>query len=419
MVAAVQSLAFYCFPLLTGLLLHVMRQRDHDSYLLRRQHERGETARSLHDTIGNDLAYLILRIDHAETEGMPADEHEYQQQLDELRDAASRAMGHTHEVIDSLENHPQRPSDPSHEGSHGSKQPRTADSTEVDAAAQRAGLQSLIDEEEARLEAPGFTGDNLLAEPHRPLTPETMRLLAGLLSNLLAELYANIAKHAIRANGTPSASPSTRTPSTSPPATPSHPMTRDSASTATKPSSKHTSAPSKPTPNKPTGSWRLAFQSMAAGKTCIRRPAMSSNRMTRIIRLRHRRRMTTPAGTREGDDDDADHGHRGDGLSQYQRGDNHAHGGVDGEQRADHARRRDTPGQRVHRVGNRDSQHRRGGDDAPLGGRHVRGVTDGYRRSGQRRDRDRQGEPVEPGARLADPVGEERVQAEAHGRARA
>ena len=215
MVAAVQSLAFYCFPLLTGLLLHVMRQRDHDSYLLRRQHERGETARSLHDTIGNDLAYLILRIDHAETEGMPADEHEYQQQLD---------------------------------------------------------------------------------EPHRPLTPETMRLLAGLLSNLLAELYANIAKHAIRANGTPSASPSTRTPSTSPPATPSHPMTRDSASTATKPSSKHTSAPSKPTPNKPTGSWRLAFQSMAAGKTCIRRPAMSSNRMTRIIRLRHRRRMTTPAG---------------------------------------------------------------------------------------------------------------------------
>ena len=66
---------------------------------------------------------------------------------------------------------------------------------EAGIAAQRAGLQSLIDEEESRLEAPGFTGDNLLAEPHRPLTPETMRLLAGLLSNLLAELYANIAKH--------------------------------------------------------------------------------------------------------------------------------------------------------------------------------------------------------------------------------
>ena len=32
-------------------------------------------------------------------------------------------------------------------------------------------------------------------------------------------------------------------------------------------------------------------------------------------------------GTREGDDDDAKHGHRGNGLSQYQRGDNHAHGG--------------------------------------------------------------------------------------------
>lgn len=65
---------------------------------------------------------------------------------------------------------------------------------EAGIASQRAGLQSLIDEEESRLEAPGFTGDNLLAEPHRPLTPETMRLLSG----LPAELYANIAEHADR-----------------------------------------------------------------------------------------------------------------------------------------------------------------------------------------------------------------------------
>lgn len=65
---------------------------------------------------------------------------------------------------------------------------------EAGIASQRAGLQSLIDEEESRLEAPGFTGDNLLAEPHRPLTPETMRLLLG----LPAELYANIAEHADR-----------------------------------------------------------------------------------------------------------------------------------------------------------------------------------------------------------------------------
>lgn len=70
---------------------------------------------------------------------------------------------------------------------------------EAGTTAQRAGLQSLIDEEEARLESLGFTGDNLLTEPHRPLTPETMRLLA--------ELYANIANTPIRANGTPSASP--------------------------------------------------------------------------------------------------------------------------------------------------------------------------------------------------------------------
>lgn len=67
---------------------------------------------------------------------------------------------------------------------------------EAGIASQRAGLQSLIDEEESRLEAPGFTGDNLLAEPHRPLTPETMRLLSG----LLAELYATSPNTQIRAN---------------------------------------------------------------------------------------------------------------------------------------------------------------------------------------------------------------------------
>lgn len=50
------------------------------------------------------------------------------------------------------------------------------------------------------------------------------------------------------------------------------------------PSSKHAAVPSKPTPNKPTGNWRPLFQSMATGKTCIRRPAMSSNRMTAYSR---------------------------------------------------------------------------------------------------------------------------------------
>ena len=53
----------------------------------------------------------------------------------------------------------------------------------------------------------------------------------------------------------------------------------------------------------------------------------------------------SPADMFEKPDDDAKHGHRGNGLAQYRRGDDHAHGGVDGEQRADHARRRDAPGQ--------------------------------------------------------------------------
>nr|WP_236023663.1 histidine kinase [Bifidobacterium miconis] len=190
LVATLQNLAFYCFPLLTGLLLHMMRQRDHDSYLLRRQQEREDTARSLHDTISNDLAYLILRIDHAETNGMPAGEQEYRRQLRELRAAADRAMTHTHAVIDSLETRPARQpqSEPS-EAQDGTPAPIPAGDL---VSAQQGELQSLIDDEETRLESLGFTGDNLLGELRQPLPPDRMRLLTG----LLAELYANIAKHA-------------------------------------------------------------------------------------------------------------------------------------------------------------------------------------------------------------------------------
>ncbi|WP_240542030.1 histidine kinase [Bifidobacterium sp. CP2] len=191
LVATLMHVALYCFPLLTGLLLHMMRQRDHDSYLLRRQQEHEDTARDLHDTISNDLAYLILRIDHAEASGMPAVEHEYRQQLRELRDAANRAMTHTHAVIDSLETWPERQSQ---------SQPSESRSTTAlplvpaadHVAMQQGELQSLIDDEEAKLESLGFTGDNLLGELRHPLSPGMMRLLTG----LLAELYANTAKHA-------------------------------------------------------------------------------------------------------------------------------------------------------------------------------------------------------------------------------
>lgn len=190
LVATLQNLAFYCFPLLTGLLLHMMRQRDHDSYLLRRQQEREDTACSLHDTISNDLAYLILRIDHAETNGMPNSEPEYRQQLRELRDAADRAMTHTHAVIDSLETQPSRQPQPEpSEAQDGTPAPIPAGDL---VSAQQGELQSLIDDEETRLESLGFTGDNLLGELRHPLPPDMMRLLTGLLT----ELYANIAKHA-------------------------------------------------------------------------------------------------------------------------------------------------------------------------------------------------------------------------------
>ncbi|WP_240541226.1 histidine kinase [Bifidobacterium santillanense] len=210
MVTAVQSLTFYCFPLLTGLSLHMMRQRDHDAHLLRRQREREDMARDLHDTISNDLAYLILRIDRAEAQGEPADEHEYRRRLRDLRDAADRAMSHTHAVIDSLEDRgpgpsPFRPMRPESSAGTASIRPESSASwkstpapvlSEVpdgaSVAAQRNDLRSLIDDEETRLDTLGFTGDTLLGELPHPLGDDTMRLLTGLLT----ELYANIAKHA-------------------------------------------------------------------------------------------------------------------------------------------------------------------------------------------------------------------------------
>ncbi|PLS26427.1 histidine kinase [Bifidobacterium parmae] len=190
LVATMQNLTFYCFPLLTGLSLHMIRQRDHDSYRLNRQREREDTARSLHDTISNDLAYLILRIDHAETRGMPADEREYRRQLRELRAAANRAMTHTHAVIESLEEREsQYPQSGMSEKRNGMPAPISSDDA---VALQQAELQSLIDDEEAKLESLGFTGDNLLGRLRHPFSSDMM----GLLTDLLTELYANIAKHA-------------------------------------------------------------------------------------------------------------------------------------------------------------------------------------------------------------------------------
>ncbi|KFI97442.1 histidine protein kinase [Bifidobacterium stellenboschense] len=190
LVVSLHNLALYCFPLLTGLSLRMMHQRDHDSYLLRRQQERADTARDLHDTISNDLAYLILRIDHADACGMPNSEHEYRQQLRELRDAANRAMTHTHEVIESLEEREsQHLQSEVSEKRNGMPAPVSAGDT---VALQQAELQSLIDDEETKLESLGFTGDNLLGGLRHPLSPDMMRLLTGLLT----ELYANIARHA-------------------------------------------------------------------------------------------------------------------------------------------------------------------------------------------------------------------------------
>ena len=137
------------------------------------------------------------------------------------------------------------------------------------------------------------------------------RLLAGLLSNLLAELYANIAKRHpsgmvrhlrhLRHDAIHVSASDTITPDDT--ETRPRPLQTIIETQCRLPKPTHRTSPLA------AGGWY--FQSMAAGKTCIRRPAMSRSDDKNHPFTASPPDDHTSRGTREGDDDDADQGHRG------------------------------------------------------------------------------------------------------------
>lgn len=172
-------------PLSLGFGLNLLFAQRQATAALRQRLDRERTARHLHDTISNDLAYMILRIDQAGHDDPPADQNQYQLRLADLRAIAETALDHTHQVIRQLEH-----DDESDGIAHISQ--TNEDMAGRKAKQQRERLEEITQTQRRRLESLGFQGDDILGAFDHPLADDILDLLEGLLN----ELYANIAKHA-------------------------------------------------------------------------------------------------------------------------------------------------------------------------------------------------------------------------------
>ncbi|MBT1162287.1 histidine kinase [Bifidobacterium sp. SO1] len=172
-------------PLSLGLGLNLLLARRQATAALRQRLDRERTARHLHDTISNDLAYMILRIDQASHDDLTGDRSQYQRQLDDLRTIAETALDHTHQVIRQLE-HADESDGIAHVGQ------TNEDMAGRKAEQQREQLEDIIQTQQRRLKSLGFQGDGILGTFDHPLEDDILDLLEGLIN----ELYANIAKHA-------------------------------------------------------------------------------------------------------------------------------------------------------------------------------------------------------------------------------
>ncbi|OXN00374.1 histidine protein kinase [Bifidobacterium vansinderenii] len=172
-------------PLSLGLGLNLLLAQRQATAALRQQLDREHTARHLHDTISNDLAYMILRIDQASHDDLPDDRDQYQRQLDNLRAIAETALDHTHQVIRQLEH-----DDEADDRNRAVQQ--DDDGTGKKVKRQQKRLEGIIQTQRQWLTSLGFQGDDILGTFDYPLTDDILDLLEGLIN----ELYANIAKHA-------------------------------------------------------------------------------------------------------------------------------------------------------------------------------------------------------------------------------
>lgn len=167
---------------------YCMRRR-YDGQLERMRAEqrrrRARAARSIHDHVSNDLAYLVLRIDGDIAEGHVPDDAE----LRELRSVAANALTHTHRVIDLIERD---------EDSQDSGDARSRGSAQAqpmrNGVTLRSKLQDISERMERRLTKLGCSGRTIVSGEGEVACDD---LIAGFVE----ELYGNIIKHAELSEG--------------------------------------------------------------------------------------------------------------------------------------------------------------------------------------------------------------------------
>lgn len=231
--SVVVSFAYCMFAVVIGVVSRWQADRARQTEQRRRQTERDAIARALHDRISNDLAYAIMRIDrdiersetahddsipHASNTGResrPAgmagpsarwhrtdaavSEERYApmdpNELRELRRIIETALDDTHQVIDALdrasETTADAPAGRARAADYGTLPRRLP---QIDST---GTIIDRIDSQEERLQALGFDGQTTVPGAF----PQLSASRAGLLTGLLGEIYANIAKHGDPAHG--------------------------------------------------------------------------------------------------------------------------------------------------------------------------------------------------------------------------
>ena len=202
--SVVVSFAYCMFAVVIGMVSRWQADRARRIERERRQAERDDIARTLHDRISNDLAYAIMRIDRDLEQPTAHALHTPAGEFRELRGIIEQALADTHQVIDALDDKDDSAAGVSNDDRADTARPviscgsaalsHGCPETAVDAY---AAIVDDIDAYEERLRALGFAGQTTLAKTLPALSDAHAELLAG----LLGEVYANIAKHGDPAHG--------------------------------------------------------------------------------------------------------------------------------------------------------------------------------------------------------------------------
>lgn len=185
---------------LCGVAVRWNRERALERAELDARRRRERAARTIHDYVSNDLAYLVLRLDKDLTDGLVPSADE----LRELRDTAAEALERTRRVIDVIEGRTEQ------DGATGRQDAKAPAGDGVGIGPGRAldeRLRSIACEGDDRLSRLGFRGRTILTCSDvgdsgnggivgHGGTIGTDGDAAAIAADLLRELYGNIAKHA-------------------------------------------------------------------------------------------------------------------------------------------------------------------------------------------------------------------------------